>query len=285
MTNEPGPSTREAEQLVSVFSDAKGHMQVAEIIRKHLVGKEDVREMALSGIDLHDARSVLDLGCGYGFFTKALKNRVHPDALVTGLDKHESYREHYMNACRHAGLKGMFLAGGADILHEVADNLFDLVICSYALYFFPGYIRHIARVLKKGSYFVAITHSRPHMRELTTLVAEILHEIKGREEKQLPYGDLISNFSNENGLEMLSEWFGQVRQVEYKNTLVFSEDDMDDFDRYFHFKKAFFISRELGDGDLVARVLSAIRMRIKQGPLEITKDDMIFICSEPRKLL
>ena len=258
---------------------------MAEVIRDHLEGKEDVREVALNGIETRSNRSVLDLGCGYGFFTRALKGRLPPEATVTGIDKYGQYRDPYLEACRESGLKGTFIAGGADILREMADNIFGLVVCSYALYFFPRSIRYVARALKSDGHFIAVTHSRPHMKELTLLVRKILEEKFGRSDKILPYGKLISNFSNENGKEMLSEWFGNVRQLEYMNTLVFTEEDYDDFEKYFLFKRSFFLPERGEDHRLTVWVLEKIRDRLKEGPLRITKDDMIFICTEPRKVL
>lgn len=285
MRNEPGADEKQPEELVSVFSDVRGHMAVAEIIRDHLADKEDVREVALNRIETGNTRSVLDLGCGYGFFTRALKGRLHPEATVTGIDMYGQYRDPYLDACHESGLNCTFIAEGADILREMADNIFGLVICSYALYFFPGSIRYVARVLERDGHFVAVTHSRPHMIELTMLVRNILEEQFGKTGGILPYGKLISNFSNENGRDMLSEWFESVEQLEYKNTLIFTEEDYDDFEKYFFFKSSFFLPEGRDNRHLTALVLEKIRERMKEGPLRITKDDMIFICTEPRKVL
>ena len=124
-------------RLAEVFKDASTHQEVARIIIRHLTNETDVRQAALDGLDLSTARNILDLGCGFGFFTRAMKDRVHKDANITGLDKHYQYEEPYLLSCDEANLKGTFIDKGISTLSKFHDNTFDLIICSYALYF-PG---------------------------------------------------------------------------------------------------------------------------------------------------
>ena len=56
----------------------------------------------------------------------------------------------------------------------------------------------------------------------------------------LPYEALIRNFSNENGMELLSPWFKNVKSIYYKGILHFEKEDYESFTRYFKFKPSFF---------------------------------------------
>ena len=71
--------------LANVFKDAKKHQEIAGIIKDHLQPKTDIRQLALDGLDLSSSKRILDLGCGFGFFTEALKGRVSNDAIITGV--------------------------------------------------------------------------------------------------------------------------------------------------------------------------------------------------------
>ena len=48
------------------YSDQGAHVRAGEIIKAHSENKEDIREIARGMIDRNGARSMLDLGCGYG---------------------------------------------------------------------------------------------------------------------------------------------------------------------------------------------------------------------------
>ena len=51
---------------------------------------------------------------------------------------------------------------------------FDLIICSYALYFFAGMIPEISRILKRDGIFITITHSQCDMQELVDITKKIM---------------------------------------------------------------------------------------------------------------
>ncbi len=135
--------------MAEVFRDANSLMLVAGIIQKHLTNKLDIRHIALNGLDLSGARKIIDLGCGCGFFTRGLKGRIHKDVEIVGIDRHSKCKQLYLNACEIIGVSGTFLGDGISVIEEIEDNSIDIIICSYALYFFPDYINHISRILKE----------------------------------------------------------------------------------------------------------------------------------------
>jgi len=144
----------EQAQIHKVFDDVQAHLRIAELIRRFSTNRRDVRRTSLEGLDLKDCRQILDLGCAFGSFTDKLEGRVSPDAVATGVDVIGGYEPLFLAACRRAGIRGRFFSTGTPILETFADRTFDLILCSYALYFFPEAIPEIARLLHPQGTFV-----------------------------------------------------------------------------------------------------------------------------------
>jgi ubiquinone/menaquinone biosynthesis C-methylase UbiE len=270
--------------IVQVFVDVSGHRRAANIIKSHSTNKQDIRELALAGLDLSSCRRILDLGCGFGFFTEGLKGKVHADANVTGVDVIGDYEAPYLDACRQTGIKGRFLTARASLIGEFEAASFDLVLCSYALYFFPHIIPYIARITREDGLFITITHNRDNMRELIDSVKKVLPEAGTAKKRSLPVEKLIAGFSSENGAALLAPWFGRVQAIGYNNSLVFTSDDVRDLLEYFRFKNPFFLSGIPCDVETVTALLAGRFQRIvvARDRLSVSKDDGIFICSGPR---
>ncbi len=275
-----------SEQIVlsRVFRDAGLHRKISAMIASHLSNRQDIREQALDGLDLSNAREVLDLGCGFGFFTEALGGKVHPGARVTGIDRFPEYEYFYYLACEKAGLRADFKSSGIETSRKLPSSSFDLIICSYAMYFFPGYISEISRILKDDGIFIAITHSLPHMEEFCSYVRGVLKENGLIVTIDLPYETLISQFSNLNGASLLKPWFGQVDAKPYLCNLVFGSGDHENLIDYFNFKHYFFIPEMIDPDDrLHANVIDHIRRDLKEkGGMKVSKNDTIFVCRSPK---
>ena len=147
-------------KIRQVFRDVQKHLLIGQLIRRFSTNKDDIRKTALSQIDLSNCQNVLELGCAFGAFTEALKDKLHPAAKITGLDIVPEYKPFFLEACRRAGYSGTFSSSGVEQIKKYPADSFDLVICSYALYFFADMIPEIARVLKKDGIFITITHSQ-----------------------------------------------------------------------------------------------------------------------------
>lgn len=278
--------SKDQKGLDRVFSDAGAHRRVAAIIRDQLTSQADVREEALKGLNLREVSKVLDLGCGFGFFTEGLISRLDPGTEVTGVDKYERYREFYLRTARARGHRSRFFSEGINKIRSFDDNAYDLVVCSYALYFFPEYVPEIARILDKDGYMVIITHSCPHMKEFTGLVREILRAEKLQATDLLPYETLINRFCDFNGSDILTPFFGEVKRKEFRSKIVFDISEFGKFEEYFRFKYPFFIPDASNDeGMLTGKILARVREHMeKTGSFRITKDDTIFVCSKPKKI-
>lgn len=275
---------KEEDILGKVFRDARTHQHISGIISRHLDTDVDIRDQALDGLDLSFAKNILDLGCGFGFFTEALRNRVHPDAMITGIDRFPEYEWFYFQASSRAGIKADFKSNGIDIIKELPAASYDLVICSYALYFFPQYIHEIARLLRPEGTFVTITHAMPHMGEFCAYVRGILKENGLIVTIDLPYESLIANFSDQNGKKLLSESFADIRTIHYKAGLKFGPGDQEALIDYFNFKHHFFIPQVIDPEDkLHRRVVRRLRNDLKaEREMRVSKNDVIFVCSTPK---
>ena len=279
------PHRREEVQsgLAEVYGDISSQLEVARIITSHLTKKGDIRQIALKTLDLSGAISILDLGCGSGFFTEGLNSLVHPQARVTGIDVHPSYEDHYLEACRKSGLQGAFDGNGIDTIEAYNKRSYDLALSSYSLYFFPGHIPQIAGLIKPGGHLVAITHAVPHMIELTSYIKEILKEEGIDYHHELPYESLIRNFSDENGTELLAPWFRKVKKYKCKSTLEFKDGEINCLLKYLKYKEAFFLpENDFNHAAMINVIAGRIEQEMKRkGLFSITKDDFIFVCTGP----
>lgn len=222
--------------IETVYEQVHDLLITKDIIRTYSTNKGDIRKTALEGLDLSEIKSVLELGCGYGFFIEALVNRLHPGAEITGIDIVENNMEAYLNTVLATGYKAVFIKDDVDIINKYPDDSFDLIIACYSLYFFPHLIPFISRILKNDGFFIAVTHSAESLGTAVDIIHKSLNEldIKGG---SLSISKLFSSFSAENGYGLLSPYFSTVTPIDYENTLVFSKDNAEDCFHYIEMKK------------------------------------------------
>ena len=271
-------------RVVKVYGNINQHRSIADLIRKRSTNKRDVRDVALENINLNEMLTILDLGCGFGFFTEALKGRVPTRTAVTGVDLIPGHEPLYLQACAQAGVQCRFIPGNVSVITSFKDQSFDLVLCSYALYFFPEMVPHIARILKPGGIFTTITHDSQNMGELFDCIKNIMDRHYAQIEHLLPAERIIREFSAENGMAILAHWFGQVKTIDYPNALVYHMDDMQEIIDYFHFKSPFFLTGTNIEGKDIAIHLPTLLQQKSHATngVVISKNDRIFICSDPR---
>ena len=271
-------------KIRKVFRDVQKHLAIAQLIRRFSTNKDDIRKTALNQADLSNCQNVLELGCAFGAFTEALKEKLHPEAKITGIDIIPEYKPFFLEACRRAGYSGHFSYYGIDKIKKYPTGSFDLVICSYALYFFPNMIPEISRVLKKDGIFITITHSQADMREIVSIVKNILQQNNSIDDKQsLPIEIIFDQFSAENGNALLHPFFSRIQEIDFKNTLVFQPQEIDHFLDYFQFKKSFFLSGTDAHNKIIINQLmrELQNSAMKNNLVTMCKDDKIFICSQP----
>ena len=65
-----------ADDIAKTYEKVHDHKLTKNIISTYSTNRIDVRELALSNLDISNAEKVLDLGCGYGLFEEKLKGRL-----------------------------------------------------------------------------------------------------------------------------------------------------------------------------------------------------------------
>ncbi len=272
-------------QIHRVFDNVHAHRRIADLIQRYSTNKQGVHRTALEGLDLAACRSVLDLGCAFGSFTEKLKGRVGPAATATGVDAVPAYEPLYLEACERTGVRGRFFSSGISVLDTFPDRSYDLILCSYALYFFPEAVPEIARLLRDDGAFIAITHHRSNAAELIRLTKQTLDAMGLYHEKQLPLEIITSRFSSDSGRTLLQPWFGGIRRIDFPNRLVFPKEEIAALTEYFRFKSPlYFTDTGLDMEALIPTVLERLALAaLRQNGMSVTKDDCIFVCTLPRQ--
>jgi SAM-dependent methyltransferase len=276
------------EDIRKTYEEVVWHRRCKDIIQWYALNTKDIRDVALEGVDLSNVHRMLDLGCGYGFFTERLYGRLDSQAHITGIDVIEkNNRDSFLSAVNHMGYKGSFIQGSADLIRDMADSSFDLVITSYSLYFFPHLITEIARILRPGGLFIAVTHSKHALHEVTELVSESMKSAGIEPPDDLKIYELFDAFSLEDGAIQLAPFFGDVKGIVYKNSLLFPYAHFSDFMEYITIKKPLFFKEVLeGHPSKIDEVMAAFTRTSYEharvhGSVILNKDDGIFRCMLP----
>jgi SAM-dependent methyltransferase len=249
------------------------HESISEIIRRHSSNRVDVRLAALEDVDFNRAHRLLDLGCGFGFMTRALAGKAPAGAAIIGVDRDPGNRPAFLAAAAAGGCRGSFLYRTLGSHLDFPARTFDLAAASYSLYFFPAIIPEVARVLQPGGTFVAVTHSE---RGFSSLLRAL-----GVPPERSALRAMIEGFSAENGDALLRGHFAQVEQRPYPNTLTFHAADMRDFLTLIRFKAPQLAPAAGGPAASVDIEQRARDLLQYAGSVLIEKDDAAFLCTGP----
>ena len=270
------------------FGDLRAHRAARNLLLAHSTNPADIRAMALASVDFSKVRNVLDLGCGFGFFTQGLKGKIANGTHIVGLDVQDTYQRPFLETCREIGAGGEFHLADAAELASFPDHVFDLILSSYSLYFFPETTEDIARVLTADGTFLALTHSDQNLRELIRHIPAVLESMGVPAPEQLSIHKLLQVFSFEHGGGLLDPSFATVEVQAYPNNLAFGPHTVDRLRPYLRMKQNLLL-KEVADhfpdrlGLALDRLLTALgRAAGEDGSIEINKDDAIFTCRNPR---
>ncbi|MFH1745748.1 MAG: class I SAM-dependent methyltransferase [Planctomycetota bacterium] len=264
-----------ADWPLASFEQPDWHAAIADIIKRRSTNKTDVRDVALRNIELSSARRILDLGCGFGFMSAALAQRVAPDARIVGLDACAANKQSFLKCVTDARRAGDFVCRQIDSQLDWPDDSFDLIVASYSLYFFPDVVPEVARILAPHGLFVALTHMEESCWDLLRAV--------GVEENNSHLLPVSRNFSAENGDRLLKPWFADVERVDYPNSLAFGAAEHDDLLAYLRFKLPFLSPDSAPGSELPEPLWKHIQTSLShQGRVVLAKNDAAFRCRKPR---
>lgn len=258
-----------------LYEHPVAHEIASGIIRRHSTNPDDVRDVALTGRELSGVHGVLDLGCGFGYMGEAVARRVSRDAVFVGVDAYESNRVPYTRRIRATGRTAHFVVARIGHHLDWPDGSFDLVVASYSLYFFPGVLSDIARVLRPGGSLVAITHSEASIRSMVRLA--------GVPEQGAALIDLVRGFSAESGETRLRTWFCGVERIDYPNELRFRADEIEELLSYLQYKFKTLSDWPESEPELSALAAEELRGRLLAAGLPVTldKSDAVFWARGP----
>lgn len=172
-------------------------------------------------LHLKDNMKVLELGCGDGsLWSGNIKNVPNKsNILLTDISEgmirdvkrrinDKRFKYEVMDAC-HINAK---------------DNSFDIVVANHVLFYVDDIkkcLKEVKRVLKPNGIFVSTTYSDIHMKEIDELCKQFDRHIELSKDK------LYERFGKDNGTQILSKIFDEVKWKQYKDhLLVTSPDDL-----------------------------------------------------------
>jgi len=130
-------------------------------IYDHHKAKEEERYQMLDDLHLKAGDVVLDLGCGPGFWTVMLAEKVKPDGKVIGIDLTPEFLSYARENLQKHPLKNMIEFQKGDFYHlPFEDNYFDVVFFGNAFAYVPDRLKLKAleeqkRVTKKTGKVIA----------------------------------------------------------------------------------------------------------------------------------
>lgn len=129
-----------------------------------------------------------------------------------------------------------------------------------------------------------MTHATPHMMQLIDIIKTCLRSYGFDTDCYLPVERLIKRFSSENGRQLLSPWFGSIKEIKYKNSLIFSTESIDELIKYLRFKGPYFIPETaLSKGKILTLLEEYLAKRLcAEKEFIISKNDIIFTCTNPQ---
>jgi len=245
-------------ETIKSYANLVSHREIGELIKEHSENKEDIRDIAKREIKGSIVRTMLDLGCGYGWFEEALEAELD---LVVGIDCLNENEPGFLEAAGRIAKKVMFKMMQLPVPIEMPSDSFDLIVSAYSLYFFPEVIPEVKRLLCPEGVFLVITHSESMLKE-----GEDFFDFSNLRE-------VIRHFSAENGEAILKKHFSRIISIDYPNALKFTKNDGDHLAQYIDFKKEF-ISRDVSPDVVREKMLEELK---KKGNVKLNKDDRIFM--------
>lgn len=276
------------EEIYKTYEKIDDHLSTRQIIRRFSKNKNDIRVLTLEQCDLAHCKNILDLGCGYGFFTEALSNRIASQAHITGIDViGGDNKKMFLSTCAQSGYAATFIEDSANIIADFPDASYDCVIASYSLYFFPHLIEHIARILTSDGIFIALTHSENTLTQITALFIDSIQHILSMSDSSLHIIKLFQAFSAENGFMKLQPYFDYITYIRYPNNLIFKSNDIDHCIHYIQ-KKQYLFFKDIASlekeeyNTLIDDFYNRLRWHAAwYKEFVVNKDDAIFIARNP----
>ena len=201
------------ESLKKQYQNASNISARINLHRLYSKNKQGWFPWILENCKLHEGMNILETGCGDGTLWCEGKDKLPANCTVTLTDISEGMLR---DARRAVGDGFLFRECFCEAL-PFADESFDLVLANHVLFYCSDVAqacREAARVLKPGGRFLCSTYGPDHMKEISKLVSDFDSRIV------LSADCLYERFGRENGKEILSPYFHDVKWISYEDSLL-----------------------------------------------------------------
>ncbi len=255
-------------KIVEQYINAKNLKYRIDLHERYSTNPQGWFQWLLSHVDFSNVYRLLEIGCGDGKLWDCLQVDVRnreiflSDASQGMVDEIRKQRGKNFNCivvdCQHIPFKDMY---------------FDALLAFHVLFYAKDVhlaLQEIVRVLKGDGTFYVSTYGQSHMHEITDIC-------KGFDEKiELSDKKLYETFGLENGAEILSAYFSDVKQYVYQDSLEIT--DADDLVNYI-------MSCHGNQNDILAGRLSEFKKYItsilqREGCIKVTKNAGLFIAKK-----
>lgn len=193
-----------------------------ELHEKFSINKYGWNKWVFDQIEFDGMQRILELGCGNGGLWKSNLYRLPENLQITLSDFSSGMLESAKQSLNSCSYDFKFQVIDAQDIPYVNDT-FDIVIANHMLYHVPERkkaLSEIKRVLRKDGILYSTTIGLGHLKELMTLVTDYDSTI-------IYAANCVANdFGLENGAEQLSEFFGSVNVLRYKDSFEVTDADL-----------------------------------------------------------
>lgn len=166
-------------------------------------------ESVFGALDPKRGESILELGCGSGYYSKKIVSR---KAILTTTDISENYVKQTKKFVGKSGRANYLVADATKLLFN--SNSFDKVLFTEVIEHIPNYeksLKEIKRVLKPGGQLIISTPSRYSP-------MNIAYNIK-RKIKKFTFNEHVHEFTPHEFVELVGKYL-EVKRLEFSNILV-----------------------------------------------------------------
>jgi ubiquinone/menaquinone biosynthesis C-methylase UbiE len=179
-------------------------------------GAVDIDKWMLKVLPLKKGMTILDVGCGSGKQCFSYLAHLNGDASITGGDVSESLLRQAIEENEKLGNRITFQTLNFNETFPFENELFDLVSCSFAIYYaedIPFTISEMHRVLRNGGYLFT-TGPMPENKQM---FYDIIKEATGKEIPPMPGSSRYASAI----LNTVKNLFSEVTVKIFENPLTF----------------------------------------------------------------